>query len=367
LSESEHHGVDLEHPAPVGAGYVVIDADLEHDGDAAVAVWQGNIGWYNRLPEMYRAFYLDSPHGRPILKLLRHQPSQTIVGTFGAGPRRILWRGREIRAAVLSHLCVMREHRSVKPAAMLQRAVVDACRDRFDVVYGLPSHMGAALGRLTGRKVGGQLIRHVKILRYQHYVGRFLPRPLAWLGGNLIDLACAARARLRRPRKKLAPHVEWADAVDPRMGPLWQQSPHGEGWTSIRDTPTLRWRFDRLPSTRRRYLLLSPNAGGALSAWFACDTNVRDPRMLAVNDFCSIDGVPAIDRSAIRALCRAARREGFHAIELRFTGSAAIHASWTAEGFVERSRQPLVVIWLNPELAGELEHALHITDIDNDG
>lgn len=347
--------------------YAQIDAHIDRDCAKAVDVWDGILGWTGRFPEMYQAFYRDCPGGQPLLKFLRHEPTQTMVGTAGIGPRRVLWRGREIRAGVVAHLCVKPAHRSVRPAVFLLRSLVNEAKGSFDVLYGLPRPKGAALCKLAGYKIGGQLIRHVKILRHQNYAARFLPRLLAIPAGRLLDLAVRVGQVIRHRGKPAAPFAEWSDVVDPRMGELWEKTDHGDGWISIRDTEALRWRFDRLLSTKRRYLLLGQGPGEPLSAWFACDTHPRDASILTINDFWSIDGVNAMDPLAIRTLCSAARDAGFHALELRFTGSEQAHASWAAEGFSERGRQPLYVCWLNPDVAGDLEGNLHITDIENDG
>ncbi|MEO7068165.1 MAG: hypothetical protein ABI114_14735 [Rhodanobacter sp.] len=347
--------------------YTVLEANLERDCAVAAGIWDGILGWTGRFPEMYQAFYIDCPNGQPLLEFLRHNPSQSLVGTLGLGPRRILWQGREIRAGVLAHLCVTPAHRSVKPALLLLRSIAQAGQGHFDVLYGLPSAKGAALSKLAGGKVCGQLIRRTKVLRHGNYIGRFLPRPIAVAAGRIIDLAFRAIDFARHLSDHVRPFVEWVDTVDPRMGELWEKTPHTDGWITIRDTATLRWRFDRLPSTKRRYLLLGSVPGQSLSAWFACDTNPRDASILTINDFWSTDGVNAIDPIAIRVLCRAARKEGFHALELRFTGSDQAHSSWISEGFVQRGSQPFYVHWLNQELAGDLPVKLHITDIDNDG
>jgi hypothetical protein len=349
------------------SAYAQIDADIEHDRATAADVWDGILGWTGRFPEMYDAFYRDCPYGPPVLKFLRHEPSKAVVGTGGVGPRRVLWRDREIRAGVLAHFCVKPAHRSVKPAIFMLRSMVEASRGRFDVLYGFPRPKAAAVCKLAGYKEGGELIRRVKVLRHEKYVARFLPRPLAVPVGRLLDLAFRIGDIVRRPGRRTVPFAEWTDTVDPRMGELWENTDHGDGWTTVRDTEALRWRFDRLLSTRRRYLLLGNVRGGPLSAWFACDTHPRDASMLTINDFWSSDGVHAIDPRAIRTLCRAARDEGFHALELRFTGSEQAHASWASEGFAERGRQPLFVLWLDPDLAGDLVGKMHITDIDNDG
>lgn len=347
-----------------GAGYTQFDADIERDGDAVTHVWNGNIGWTGQLPKMYASVYLDCPFGRPMLKLLRHEDSGAIVGTFGIGPRRILWGGKEVRAGVASHICVLPAHRKVKPAVLLLRSLTEEGAERFDVLYGIPNHRGAAGSRLAGYKVGAELIRHVKVLRYQDYLRRHLPRPIAAVGGSALNFANRARDFMRQKLAKDRSHYEWVDRVDPRMEQLWQGAPKGDGWLTIRDTCMLQWRFDQMPSLCRCYLLIGAERGGDLSAWFVCDTNVHDPHMLTVNDFWSDHGVRAIDPEAIRILCRAAYDKGFHAIELHFTGAQAIHASWAAEGFVERSRQPMFINWYNPDMAGDVSGNLHITDIE---
>lgn len=361
---------DDDQPTPRSekrATYSVVDADIEQDCAAAADIWEGILGWTGRFPEMYNAFYLDCPVGQPRLKFLRHDQSQSYVGTVGIGPRRVLWKGREIRAAVISHLCVKSAHRSVRPALLLLRSQEEeVARRGFDVGYGLPSSEGAALSKLAGYKIGGQLIRYAKVLRYENYAARLLPRVLAIPAGRALDRLMQAADFFRRFGER-PPFAEWVRTVDPRMGELWESTAHGDGWTTIRDTAMLRWRFDRLPSTRRCYMLLSEAPGQPLSAWFACDTNARDASILTISDFWSSNGINAIDRIAIRMLCRAARSAGFHAVELHFTGSDQARSTWNAEGFVKRSAQPLYMRWLNPDLAGELEGKLHITDIDNDG
>jgi hypothetical protein len=353
---------------PVSPDYAVVDAALEDACEDAVRVWERNIGWAGRLPEMYRRFYLDYPLERPILKLLRHFPSQSVVGTLGVGLRRVLWRGREIRAGMLAHFCVMREHRRIKPAVLLIKSLVDACSGRFDVLYAMPgTPNAAALGRLLSFPPSATLTRRVKIVHHAKYAARLLPRPFAALAGGALDGVSWCRERLQSGRGDNALHAEWADRIDPRMEQLWSDSPHGSQWNAVRDTSVLRWRFDLLPSQRRRYLLLAAEPHGPLVAWFACDTNASDPDILAINDFWCVQGTGGINRSVVRQLCHAAGRLGFAAVELRFAASDAVAAPWVREGFIERNRLPVFVFWLNPTIAGDTQDLWHITDFDNDG
>lgn len=348
------------------ADYDVVDADLGHACEQAAAVWGNTIGWPGRQAEMYRRYYLECPVGQPELKFLRHVPSGRIVGTLGVCPRRVRWQGRDIHAGVMSHLCVLRGHRKLWPPLLLIDRMVEACQGRYDVVYAMPSTpRAAALGKLFGGEPACHVRRRVKVLRHAKYAARWLPGPLASLAGAGADAACAWRPRTRNPERWL--RSEWLDHVDPRMSALWHGGAEGLKWNAARDPALLRWRFDRLPSRRRRYLLVHDARDGSLRAWFACDDNYFDPDILVVHDFWAAGGPAAIGRGAIRMLCDAARKLGFSAVEMRLAAPDATARAWLAEGFRERNRYPVFMAWLNDALPRPAVDDLHITELDDDG
>lgn len=347
------------------ADYEVIDADLAQACDHAVAVWSNSIGWPGRQAEMYRRYYLECPVGQPRMKFLRHVPSGAIVGTLGVGPRRVRWRGRDIRAGVLSHFCVVKAHRKLRPPMLLVSKAVAACRGDYDLVYAMPgTPRAAALGRLFGGAPACHVLRRVKVLRHGKYAARWLPRPAAALAGAVVDAAMALRRHAQRGGRPL--RGEWMDRVDPGMSALWRESAASPRWSAARDVSMLRWRFDRLPARRRRHLLVHDAREGSLVAWFACDDNFFDPDILVVHDFWAVGGPAAIGRAAIRVLCAAARDLGFSAVETRLAAGAAA-AAWLAEGFSERNRYPVYMAWLNASLAPPTHGELRFTELDNDG
>lgn len=348
------------------ADYEVVDADLAHARDQAVAVWGNSIGWPGRQAEMYRRYYLECPAGQPQLKFLRHVPSGEVVGTLGVGPRRVRWNGQDIRAGMLSHFCVVKAHRKLRPPILLINQTVQACRGHYDVVYAMPSTpRAAALGKLFGGAPACHLRRRVKVLRYAKYAARWLPRPLASVAGAAADTALALQAGVRNPVRWL--QAEWLDHADPRMSALWLDSAPDLKWNAARDPAFLHWRFDRLPSRHRRYLLVHDRRDGSLRAWFACDDNYFDAGILVVHDFWAAGGPDAIGRDAIRVLGTAARKLGFAAIEMRGAAPDAAAAAWLAEGFSERNRYPVFMVWLNHALPRPAGDDLHITELDDDG
>lgn len=347
--------------------YEVVEGQLERDRDTVIGLWRGHIGWRDQLGRMYDVFYLNCPFGRPLLRLLRHRASGEIVGTVGAGPRPMLWQGRESLVACASHFVVLPGHRSLKPAMGLIRAVALASQEHFAFGYAMTNLQGGAVGKRAGYAVAGQLLRHVKPLRYRGYASRVLPGPLGRAGGTLLDGVLAAGRRLRIPARRSGLHVAWNDAVDPRMQALWEQSEHGEGLCTVRSTRMLEWRLLGLPAVRRRFLLVAPAPGAPLLAWFACETNVRAPGFMTVTDAWFAGGVRAADRRAIRELCRMGYAAGYDAIELRLTATRSVLDAWRAEGFVTRGQQPFFVHGMDASRDGDISIGLHITDIEQDG
>lgn len=332
---------------------------------AAIAAWQGSLGDdVVELGARYDALHA-SPHGPPVLRFVEHVASGTIVGVAALAPRRMRMAGREPGAAVISHVAVHRDHRSLGPAVMLLEALLAEARGRFDLVYGIPnSHEGAVSAlRRVGLRPARRMRRMVRVLRHGVYFERRAPRwvahPAAWVLDALQSLRDRALA-LPGPRLR----SRWVDTCQDGMERLWQRSRPGPSLVSVRDATMLRWRFDAAVGTRMRYLLVE-NAGDVV-AWFACDIDPKWSRVLNVHDYWSEDAERGIARPLLRALVRHARGDGLASISLRAGVGEAAMAPWLAEGFVERDDQKVLAAWLDPALAAA-PPPLHATYIDQDG
>jgi hypothetical protein len=185
-----------------------------------------------------------------------------------------------------------------------------------------------------------------------------LARPLGWL----LDQAQRSRDGLRTLGDR-RPLAVWVDQVDPRMDALWHASTRGTGLLGVRDTTLLRWRFDRSPLIRTRYLLLMTAPGAPLLAWFACQVT---PSGLRVCDFWSLDAIDGIHRSLVHALVRAARRDNHAAITVEYAAPAERLAGWQHAGFSERDSRPVVGKWLGGRDDTALAVDWHLTAADED-
>jgi hypothetical protein len=346
-------------PAATAPAYVARAGDVRRDRDAVLGVWRGNLGRDDRIEAKYDWFYLGCPWGEPQLLVLRHAPSAATVGATAAGPRRMLLEGRALRAGVLVDMAVTTQHRSLGPALTLQKAMMAAGEARFELLYGFPNQKAAPVFKRVGYAKLGELVRYARVLRHGDHLARIMPRAAARPLGWLLDGVTAARQELaaRRERETTA---RWVDAVVPQMDDLWTRSEHGSEAIAIRDTTMLRWRFDDAPLAKTRYLLVEGSRGGALEAWFACQT---DGAVMHVRDFWAIDAAEGIGQRFLGALLRAARRAGHDVVSFEYAGPPERRVPWLDAGFVERSRRPIYGRWGAAVRGGR---QLHLTSADED-
>ena len=340
------------------AAYSVHVGDAVRDREQVLAIWRGNLGHAERLEAKYDWYYLDCPYGKPLLVLLRHEASQAWVGIAAAGPRRMRWQGREIRAGVLVDLAVGAEHRTLGPALMLQRALLTMAEEHFELVYGMPNPKALPVFSRLGCRRAGDLVRYVRVVRSAPYLARTLPKPLAHALGTLADGCTRLRERLLGGRRQRL-LASWHDRVDPRMEALRQAVPPVHALHGIHDTELLEWRLDRLPGRNIRHLLLCAADDGRPLAWFACEA---EQGLLHVRDFCS---APATLRDGLAGLAHAARMAGHAAVSIEHAGSFASPDDWHAAGFVERGRRPVIARGVAMD-ATETKLLGHFTGADED-
>lgn len=339
--------------------YTTQIGDCARDRERVLGIWHDNLGLPERHAAKYDWFYLGSPYGMPLLTLLRHEPSGTWIGTCAAGPRRMLWQGREIRAGVLVDMAVAAQHRTLGPALMMQFALIAAARQRFELIYGFPNPKSLAVAKRLDYAVINALVRYVRVLRHRHYLQRKMPRWLAALPGWLLDLPEVLRRVLSR-----VPQASWSDRADARMDAAWRDCSQGAGPVTVRDAAFLRWRFETFRPVQTRYLVVAAQVESAPPlAWFTCQI---EDGMLHVRDFWSAPGAGQLPRPALIALLRAAYRIGCHAVSIEYAGLPGALATLHACGFRERGQRPVIVRWNASPAPDPLPQFPHLTAADED-
>lgn len=337
-------------PAPA---YAVTPADPARDREAVLAVWRGNLGRDERMGAKFDWFYRGCPLGEPLTLLLR-DATGAAVGVATAGPRILRAGGREIRAGVLVDLAVLPEHRTLGPALILQQALIDAARGRFDLLYGLPNRRAVPVFKRVGYAPIGEMRRYARVLRHRDYLARRLPAPLAVVAAPLVDTGVRLRDAGRR-RGDPVLRATWSD-TPPEALPAAADDVLLRG---VHDVAFQRWRFADGPTPTARWLLLH-GADGALASWFATQ---QAADMLHVVDAGGAAGEAGPTRAAIDALLQAARARGVASVSLQLAAAEAGVAPWQAAGFVERDLRVVYGRWLAD---GEPPAGLLMTAADED-
>lgn len=346
-------GTQLDEPP-----YSIHTGDVERDRDVVLALWRGSLGLEERLAAKYDWFYRRCPWGVPMLLLLRHDPSDEWVGVAAIGPRRMCWNGHPIRAGVLVDLAVAPRHRTLGPALMLQRAVIERAAAAYDLIYGFPNPKAVPVVRRVGYAKLADLVRHSRVLRHAAYLRRVVPgalaRPMGWIVDTLDGAGIAWRVRGRSRSAS-----EWVERVDARFDALWARAAIRVGLSSIRDSASLRWRFDASPVGRTEYLLLT-GPDGEPEAWFACQSKAG---ILHVLDFAAAasDGP---SEAHVAALLAAARRRGACSVSVQHSGAGGSLAGWKSARFVERARNPVYGIWSGNSV--DRDGPIELTPADED-
>src|ERR1700739_1060549 len=117
--------------------YTIRALDLKRHKDVVLGIWRKSIP---PIPEAkYSWMYEGNPYG-PAVGWLLVDAAGEAVGMTALFPRKVRIEGRDQMAAVAGDFVVNREHRTLGPALMLQKAVVeDLKKHDFDLVYGFPN------------------------------------------------------------------------------------------------------------------------------------------------------------------------------------------------------------------------------------
>ena len=349
--------------SPQPAEYFVVAGDVRRDRAKFMDVCRTNLtGIVERFDAKYDWFYLGCPWGAPLLQAICHGTGSEWVGVAAIGPRRMLLDGKEIRAGELVDLIVDSRHRSLGPALMLQHAIFDRALAEFDFIYGFPNPKALPVVKRVGYSSFPDIVRSSRVLRHAPYLQRMMPRLPAHIAGFALDLVdrCGDLWRWLSGSRLVG---EWSAEVTLRMQELWNRTKPAAGLVSVHDRETLAWRFNQAEFNRARYLQVSAQRGGPITAWFTCQ---GEGPTLHVRDFWAADATSGISREALHALIRAGRAEGYAVISVECASTSTALSTWRAARFIARGRRPIVGAWSPRIPESARPEVIHLTPADED-
>jgi hypothetical protein len=290
----------------------------------------------------FRWFYRGNPLGEAQAFLLEvsGETESAVVGCCGLGERTLYVDGRPLRAGLLADFAVDKEHRTVRPALIVQRALSEYARQHYDLTYGFPNESAIGVLNRVGLPLLGRMGRYVRVLKYKPLLERYVrPIPLAAMGGLVADsftrVAESGRAAPLSRRLRL----DWVGDADSRFDSMWDDARRHYRCIGDRSQQFLRWRFFRREGSTAALAISTQPSGREILAYAAIVE--KDPGVALVADFLARS--PAELAALFRLLWPALRSRGFKSAVTFFLGSADVARALTSAGFTFRHPSKFVV------------------------
>jgi GNAT superfamily N-acetyltransferase len=292
--------------------YTVRAADLVADRPHILRVWEESLP--SATADHYTWVYERNPFGPVSTWVL--EADDDVVGTATVMPRTLIGMGRRWRAGVTVDFAVAAGHRTVGPALMLQKALLQACRDEgFDVIYGFPVQAASRVQSRAGFTALGRAAELRKTLRsadaLTHRFGA-----MARVAAPFVDAALRIADVLQRPSPRAPYRFAELSTFDARFDDFWDRLRHTMPLTSDRTSAYLNWRYAQCPHDAYHTLVMESSTGDRIHGFAVW--SVRHGEFL-------IADVIAEDAAALMsALVDRARSLGATAMSSRSFGAALL-------------------------------------------
>lgn len=320
-------------PTRAASALTVRPGSFPADAEAVAALWRAGFSAFagDHAAERVARVHEANPAGQSLVTLLETDEG-LVAGVQTAIARRVEGPRGEGRWGTLADFTVSSEQRTLGPALTLMRGTLELARPRFDVVYGPVTPQARAVCMRAGLKPVSELT----VYRHPLHVADLGPAPALIrrapfarpidLGIRVLDAAAALAGRFRI-------HVDTARGIPDAVGEVWPRLRPFPFHLSVRDVPTLRWRFRTALET------------GDLVTLVARDRRTRSPIGYLLLHFCEkeayvADFLVGTDALVLAALVThaavRARKAGASVLSMEFGGPDSLHRAVRRVGFLAR-------------------------------
>jgi len=239
------------------AEYAVVSANLEKDRGVIIDLWRRNLADTSHLEEKYDWHFLNNPFGSGQIWILKADGQP--IGTTSLGMRLLKFGETVTTAGVACDLAVNKDHRFLRPALLLQRAMLSAANPEVQILYGVPNSSGASVMKYVGYRQFCAVHRYARVLRPSQYLLRSPKlKAVAPFIGKFVDQGFAAWQSFGRRKGRRVARV--LPCFDERFDELWNGLRSDHATLTIRNRRFLKWRYRDCPLREYKTLgLLTPD------------------------------------------------------------------------------------------------------------
>jgi len=232
--------------------YKIVEADLAANRQDIVNLMSRNAPEKCDQEARFEWLYRRNPNGSPKCFLVKEIEKGTYVGCGTVFPRRIVLDGKTVMAGIVGDTMVDKNHRTLGPALMLQRRIMQECTENsLAFIYGVPNEFSEVVNVRLGYKVIGRFVRMVRYLRSEQLIARFANNLIARVVSVPLDgLLYLGLLSWGKSRGLGNIKCDFSDHFGEDFNALWKNTARQEAITGERTDGFLGWRYGSHPSKK---------------------------------------------------------------------------------------------------------------------
>ncbi len=250
--------------------YAVVRADLAADRDEILKFWHNN--HRKPLDRKFQWMYQGNPHGRALVWLIKHGPSEACVGMAAVFPRRLSAGGRTISSGIIGDFLIHEAHRTAGPAVKLMRSVRTTVAEAgIELLYGFPNRKAEPILKRAGFQRLGGLTRLTRVLKTRSLLKkRGVPDGVAAVVSPIADWALRLGTSLVMTGSASGLACREVRDFDARYSDAWRASRAGVTVTVERSPEYLTWKYLKDPDDINRVFAVFNSSGEQVEGYLVC-------------------------------------------------------------------------------------------------
>jgi|GEM_PF-4905310 len=257
--------------------------------------------------------------------------NDVILGTISYGIRKLNFKGNELTAGILGNYFIDKNHRTLRPALILLKWVLNNNKNNIDLFYGFPRKKAEALFKYAGLSKKNSIHRHAKIIKINRYLSGF---------NSLVSIIFSPSLNyliwLRDFFKTFSLKKKYSILDDFDEG--FDYNSCSKNYViSNRDYNFLNWRFIKIPEDDYRIFAIKDHASrmcGYVVYTIHSTNDVEIMDFMANHDPCDYKSLLLIFASYIR-------KHNINSIMLESYENSSVDDELKQAGFVKREGRPV--------------------------
>jgi len=345
----DERGAATVSSTPSRKAYSVCELHLQQNRNDVLNIWKQS--GLNVLEAKYSWMYENNPYGSATGWLVRDSGGQA-VGFVALFPRGIKINGKLHSSALVGDFVIIKEHRTLGPALMLQKAVVESrAKHNFDFIYGIPNRQAEVVLQRAGYRQVGPAIRMTRPFRSHYYLRRKLSSSLLadTLAGAIDPILHWTGKEVRQSRNNRFRLEEMWD-FDERFDDLSALVSDPLAIVGERNSAYLHWRYLRCPHKKYRIHALTDISTEQVLG-FLVSYPTEDGIAIAELQAVEQPGVEelGVTDCLLSEFLRLQRRQMVDSVSISYFGNKRLAEKLKEYGFAHREAKQNLVVFAGPD------------------